>query len=529
MNLSYERKTAMNFKNTKLKRIIAAAALCAVAATGLAGCSGKKVKSADGKIKIVWMNNVAVSPDSPTEKYLEEKYGVDIETVSVTSNYDEKLGAMVAGGDVPDVFFVGEPEVWRPLAKQGLLADYDLELVKKYAPDYYKEVMEYDENLFKISKSGEKYYALPRFTDDEYNTSALWRKDWLDAVGITKVPETIEEYEEALVAFREKDPDGNGKKDTYGMTGMGNHMQRFFDVVFGAYGVMPGQWSVDEKGVVSYDALSENAKQALETLNRWYQKGAIHPEFITDNVSTTSEKFENGITGVRFATADGFLEETTAGKNYFNTLRQKQPNGEWVVGPLPKGPEGHSGDWLWGPRSNFVCFGKQVKGDEEKMQKILAILNDTICDEETALKTYFGDKDITYEINEEGVASYIGDYATMADKRAEYGIGTFWNMLRPLKSWAVSSVSDKYASKTVTEFMNKTILGEHKDALLRPVLDSASIYSADLDKIRLVAYSDFITGKRSLDEWDSFTAEYMKKGGEVLLKEAQSYYDENLK
>lgn len=519
----------MNFKNKNFKRIISAAALCAVAATTLSGCFGNKDKTADGKIKIVWMNNVAINADSPTEKWLEEKYGVDIETISVTSNYDEKLGAMASGGDIPDVFFVGEPEVWRPLAKQGLIADYDLELVKEYAPDYYKEIMNFDENLFKISRVSEKYYALPRFTDEEYNTSALWRKDWLDAVGITKVPETIEEYEEALVAFREKDPDGNGQKDTYGLTGMGNHMQRFFDFVFGAYGVMPGQWSVSEDGVVSCDALSNGAKQALTTLNRWYEKGAIHPEFVTDNVTTTSEKFLNGVTGVRFATADGFREETTEGKNYYETLKQKSPDGEWVIGPLPSGPEGDRGDWLWGPRSNFVCFGKQVKGDEEKMKKILAILNDTICDEETAVKTYFGDKDVTYQIDGEGIAAYKGDYATMSDKRAEYGIGTFWSMLRPLKSWAVSSVADKYYSKSLTEFMQSSILGKHKDALLRPVLDSATMYSSDLDKIRLVAYSEFITGKRSLDKWDDFVEEYMQKGGEVLLKEAQSYYDENLK
>lgn len=45
-----------------------------------------------------------------------------------------------------------------------------------------------------------------------YDLAMLWRKDWLDKVGITKAPETLEEFEKAVYAFAEKDPDGNGKK-----------------------------------------------------------------------------------------------------------------------------------------------------------------------------------------------------------------------------------------------------------------------------------------------------------------------------
>ncbi len=46
------------------------------------------------------------------------------------------------------------------------------------------------------------------------------RKDWLDTLGMD-MPETVEEFYEAIKAFTEEDPDGNGKDDTIGMTSAG--------------------------------------------------------------------------------------------------------------------------------------------------------------------------------------------------------------------------------------------------------------------------------------------------------------------
>ena len=49
-------------------------------------------------------------------------------------------------------------------------------------------------------------------------TVLVWRKDWLEKVGIEKIPSTIEEFETAIRAFKEQDPDGNGKNDTFGFS-----------------------------------------------------------------------------------------------------------------------------------------------------------------------------------------------------------------------------------------------------------------------------------------------------------------------
>ena len=48
------------------------------------------------------------------------------------------------------------------------------------------------------------------------NEGILIRKDWLDKLGL-KVPKTTDEFFEVMKAFTFKDPDGNGKNDTYGL------------------------------------------------------------------------------------------------------------------------------------------------------------------------------------------------------------------------------------------------------------------------------------------------------------------------
>lgn len=64
------------------------------------------------------------------------------------------------------------------------------------------------------------------------------------------------------------------------------------------------------------------------------------------------------------------------------------------------------------------------------------------------------------------------------------------------------------------------------DPFYRPVYNEKAEI---LDKVYNDAYIDFITGARSLDEFDAFVEEWLAAGGQEVLDEAQQVYDENLK
>lgn len=222
----------------RAKRMIAWA-LAAAALGAASGCGQKAEDTAyteDGRMIITIANSVAINDNTPVEQWLEEKYNVEIQAYGFGASYYDKLAIMIASKEIPDVMFINDVSNWEPLAKQGVLATIDLATVEKAAPDHYRHVNETNEKLWEVGKLNDTMYAIPKTMGKEYNTTVFWNKNWLDAVGITEVPETLEEYEEAFDKIVNNDPDQNGQKDTYAISGIGGNYYRQFDWVFGAYG-----------------------------------------------------------------------------------------------------------------------------------------------------------------------------------------------------------------------------------------------------------------------------------------------------
>ncbi|MFR6331699.1 MAG: extracellular solute-binding protein [Eisenbergiella sp.] len=88
--------------------------------------------------------------------------------------------------------------------------------IEKYMPDRLKEIYDkYPQTFYPVIKDGKTYgiACTPFLTEGQV---MIIRQDWLDKLGL-KAPTTLDEFEEVIRAFTEQDPDGNGKKDTYGL------------------------------------------------------------------------------------------------------------------------------------------------------------------------------------------------------------------------------------------------------------------------------------------------------------------------
>ena len=85
------------------------------------------------------------------------------------------------------------------------------------------------------------------------------RKDWLETVGM-EMPTTWEDLYNVAHAFTYDDPDGNGVKDTYGLTGDGMGTLRYF---FSSTGVSNRYWGKDEEGNWSFGALDDKNIEPL--------------------------------------------------------------------------------------------------------------------------------------------------------------------------------------------------------------------------------------------------------------------------
>ena len=191
-------------------------------------------------IGIVVSANVLDYDDNALTKWVEEQTGIDIQFVQFAGNTSDaatQISLMMASGEkLPDILlqFSGIKKTQGEIyGMDGYFANI-LPLIQKYGyytKDAYnrmfgdKAEMLYNAMVSRgTSGTGGALYAWLQLAEhpiDTPRTYAWINQRWLDAVGMD-VPTTVEELHDVLVAFRDQDPNGNGKKDELPMMGVTN-------------------------------------------------------------------------------------------------------------------------------------------------------------------------------------------------------------------------------------------------------------------------------------------------------------------
>ena len=253
-------------------------------------------------------------------------------------------------------------------------------------------VNEYAPNMWPALSYERRNYALPFiWADGLHPRTGIWRMDWLRSVGIDKVPETLDEVHSALYRFRHHDPDGNGKKDTYGMSGDLQSWYVTFTEIFGAYGVLPFDW-MERGGQVVWGGLLSETREVLGLLRQWYEEGLIHSDFLTDRwYAEVNRKLYNGRIGYHnyMASYEAF-DELNPG-SVLMMMRKLQPQAELAPGHPPLGPDGRRGHRVWGAASgSTLAFGKHMVHRPEAVVRLLRVFEATVADEGLYLESRVG-------------------------------------------------------------------------------------------------------------------------------------------
>lgn len=521
------------------KQVLCGMLAAALIIGSLTGCGEKKADlnsaeagNVDEKLTITWLGipyNPSAQEGTLPEKTLEERFNVDIKPVFFAQqNYNEKKTMMMAGGEIPDLIYELDPSNVAQDVDQGFVMELPYETIRKYAPALYGNLNEEAPEAWLYSRVEKKNYGLPNLNlGNGYSRMCLWRTDWLKNVGIDKVPETIDEMHEALYRFKNNDPDGNGKADTYGMSGDIKNWHTMFTEVFGAYGVLPFDWMREGDKVV-YGGLQDGTKEALKTLQQWYSEGLIHPDFITDNVfSNGKEKFTNGVVG--YINQNGGYFDPASATSLLNIAKQINPNAELSNAKPPKGPDGKAGSQIWGKPCHIVSLGIQNANDSAKVARILGILEGLFTDEELMVQVKLGqqDKEWTYKDPAVGLDSgikFLYPYDDDNQRKNEclesnFGSPSFFvpiagseTMYQKYRSKAEKDVYEKYSS---------TELGM-TDAFTKPdTLPSAGEYFVDLRTKQINLMVQIIKGEKSVEQYSEFEELWKSQGGAILEKEAQ--------
>jgi putative aldouronate transport system substrate-binding protein len=506
----------------------------------LAGCGGEK-KTATQKstqepakaqepVKIDWLAYPTVAepdPNSEIAQFIEKKFNVKFNYWFVDDQkWDDVLNVKLASGEMPDVLRIKNRNNVEKYVKQGVLAELPEASIRKSAPNYAKIADKYDKTgaVWNALKSNGKNYGFTNIAlNGSYPTVVAWRGDWLKNVGITKTPETLQEFETAIYKFRNEDPDKNGKKDTYGMS------NNIMGAIFGAFGITDprGLGTILKDGKVVYTFTQPEAKEALAYLQKWYKDGVIDPEFVTGEnkggywaLSHALINGRIGVTGsISFYHVNPPLYDGDPGSQNYQEIKKVNPNAEIICGKPPVGPNGKSGTFQSGVLGESVGITTKGAKDPRITETVLKMLDALYSDDmDYAALNSYGKKDVDYNITKDGIYNLLIKTPAEARKKGlfVYTFGAQNPDITKKFNPPLYAYADKVAN--FTGYVGLTI----------PPTETVTKNTETLNKIVTEACINIITGAKPVDSLDEYVKQFKSNGGDECEKAMTDAYNKML-
>jgi putative aldouronate transport system substrate-binding protein len=472
---------------------------------------------------------------------LQKKLNISLEIVSIPwDQFPSKLNIMMAAGETIDFANCDAGKTLNEWAQNGLLYDYD-SILKSGKYPYVSSVVNAD--LYKGLKVGGKSYYKPLGLCSQ-QWGYLIRKDWLDKVGL-KVPTTVDELYAVVKAFKDKDPDGNGKADTYGwytrLSGEADASWNFF-LINSVYAVNAGvkNWVKLPDGTVTRWEMSDAAKSSALFVNKLAKDGLVNRDWLT-----LKRDSAQGPESDDFAAGKYGIARTSIPDVFVSKLQKMNPNAKVVFLPplngvngIPQNSGANGGYW-WGtvlPKTGKnpqkvvelldYCLTKEgreltefgIKGVHytdavDSGDKRIYTINKAECDKDWDTKK----NGYLYPLTWGGFNYYEYAYIPIKEYNFNYD-KAFANV----QSWLPSDMAKGEFS--TWQAMNSRY---SVPSPMMNILDDRLL--GDADKLLSIFNEGWLKAVLSPDgsfdkNWSDMQAKWMKAGGADILKYGQDYY-----
>ncbi|GAB3411180.1 type 2 periplasmic-binding domain-containing protein [Flindersiella endophytica] len=481
-------------------------------------------------------------------KWYEERTGVKVQYQAIAGDIGSpeqmtKVNAMLSSGDIPDVFmnFNFTPAQQMLYGQQGLFVALN-DLIDGYAVETKRMFKDYPQMKDIITDNDGKIYSMPYLNDCFHCKAGPQRtwiyKPWLDKLGL-KVPETTDEFEAVLEAFKTKDPNGNGKADELPLMG---DSENSIDTYFvGSFQYNPGNpWLYLDNGKVDIAVNKPGWRECLQYLNGLYKKGLIAKEVFTqtnEQLKRIGDKKGDRILGVARSYYWGS----------FLTIDDDDPNAQWrgyVTVPTLKGPNGKPVA-EWGYYTGFDN-GKFIVTKACKNPAVAVMWADGQYELEAQLTAYSGEKGKGWRYAKQGEVGINGKQAlwtTLGTWPPDNGL--WWNQQGVnyrSNDFRLGEVVDPKAptfEKALYEESKKyEALKEAKEQKLPPLYmteDQAALtgeLAITIENHVNTHFANFTIGKLDINDdaaWKKYTDAIDQMGLANYLKAYQDAYDAKYK
>lgn len=450
---------------------------------------------------------------------VEEATGVNLNWTLIDQDaYSEKFSIVVASGDYPDYFSTPENYV-----SGGIDALIDNEIcidlapmIDSCMPDFkgavYTEVEDYRKAI--TSDTG-KIVTVYNF-ERQSTTGQYIRQDWLDKLGL-EVPSTYDELYDVLTAFK-----NDGVEYPMLLTQTWGYSNNMF-----AGGFDTSNWGTEsdlsyfvQDGQVQAGILSDNFKEYVEMLNKWFGEGLIgEPTLNIVNIMGINEYLLSNQCGFGCGQSDTLSESSiaSAGGDYnmraipFITREEGgtfklyenagQPGtGGWAITTACEEPEIAAKviNWFWTEEGyNALNFG--VEGETYNIVDGEIQFTEVITNNPNGFNAMFN------------TCSEICFFDMPFDFSMERKAATFSNE-------AEMEAQEIWRSNTSNEL-------RYYGSLSIEESETYTSVAGDLATLAAENISKFVNGDRPMSEWDSFLDELYSMNIEECIAIKQAAYD----
>lgn len=443
---------------------------------------------------------------NPWTEMIEKENNVDLQIEYGPSAPDEfmnKLTLKFASNEIPDLFVI--PASYQNWLMENAELGALMNLTEKIE-GYPKLKEAVYPNAWEAAKYEGEIYAIPVLNDGNLGTDNVYiRKDWLDKLKL-EVPTTLEEFEKVAKAFRDEDPDGNGKNDTSGMIAYDNMLG--WSHLFGAFGVIPGFWIEKDGKIVNSDVQPE-MKEALAYINKLYKEKLLDNEWPIQKIQTYNEKISNNKAGL-------YEGSWAATRGEINTSKQNDPNAKWIPIAPPIGPNGKQGVFGGAEYKSLAVISAKAENSDAALK-----LLEWMSSQDNIDKFVFGfDK-----LGEGFMYDMVdGKYALNFENHNKYGYRQQLMFMQPkeLNTKKMEALGADFDLVNMIKHSEKyAIANKFVGAPTPGMLEN----KATLDQLRTEMFTKIIVGELPIDAFDSFVEEYNAKGGSQIATEVQTWQE----
>lgn len=494
------------------------------------------------KVLIMPESEITDYNDNEFTKWIEEKTNIHLEVTVAPQDQteaDQKLNAIIASGDLPDLIIGwGNMTLDRQLAlaQQGLIVPIN-DYIDKYGVETQRVFKEMPSAKNAVSEVDGKIYSVPDVNECYHCTHAqkMWvYQPWLDKLGL-KVPETTDEFEQMLIAFKTKDPNGNGKQDEIPLSGnvswhgsLADYMMNPF-VYYQTVSSPSGFYM--ENGVIKAPFVEDGWKEGLKYLHKLYTEGLIDPQAFTNTEEQMKALGENpdvAILGAMPSGHEGIFVEV-----YGKSNRWK----EYTPIPPLKGPTGIRQNPT---TTNVTGPGRFLITKANKYPEASFRIEDLLMSWEGTTREYYGLPGVDWDYVKAGE-----NFTSIGGGPVKYRELVYHNTPHH-QSWGQSA--PEYRPSSYRESQADTPDAPYEGMLFRWSKENYAPYDVDKTIPPLVimpdqatkmgdlsttitnlvneTFASFVNGEKDIDkDWDAYVKSLNDAGLTELIKMYQDAYD----